>query len=276
MTAYPPSAAPPRAPGPRRRTVLGAGGLAALGAVLAAAPARAEDPAAAPDVVVFCEPTLRAALRATGDDFRRRTGVPVRLFASPTALILQQIARGLRSDLVVIEADPDMLRAVVARGLLRKGPNPEMTFWRNRLVVAASGTTADAGSLRGALGATGRVALVDPGVNPAGERTAAALRAAGLADVIAGRAIGTASTADARFLLTDGTAQRAIVYATDLPGEPALAWAGTVPSGTYAPPGYGIGVVHNAVSVNTARFAAFLNGADAAPALRAAGLETGA
>jgi len=72
-----------------RRRSLGRIGLSlafcALGAI---APARA-DYVVAPDVVVFCEPTLRHAVSDFGALWRQETGIPVRVFVSPTSAELE-------------------------------------------------------------------------------------------------------------------------------------------------------------------------------------------
>src|SRR5215468_6971674 len=73
-------------------------------ALSAAAPARAEY-VVAPDVVVFCEPTLQHALSDLGALWRQETGIPVRVFVSPTSAELEQISHRARSDLVIGEGD---------------------------------------------------------------------------------------------------------------------------------------------------------------------------
>ena len=45
--------------------------------------ARADYPVA-PDVVVFCDPTLQPLMTALGDRWQSETGIPVRVFAAPT------------------------------------------------------------------------------------------------------------------------------------------------------------------------------------------------
>src|SRR5439155_9757790 len=54
-------------------------------------PAHADYPVA-PDVVVFCEPTLQHAVAGAAALWRNETGVPVRIFTSPTSAMLQQIS----------------------------------------------------------------------------------------------------------------------------------------------------------------------------------------
>jgi ABC-type molybdate transport system substrate-binding protein len=67
-------------------------------------PARAEY-MVAPDVVVFCEPALRHALGDLGALWRNETGIPVRIFTSPTPAPVEQVAHGARSDVLIGEGD---------------------------------------------------------------------------------------------------------------------------------------------------------------------------
>jgi ABC-type molybdate transport system substrate-binding protein len=263
----------------RRRALLAAGGLAATGlaAALMPRPARAEDPMAAPDVVMFCEPTLHGMLRAAGEQYRARTGVPVRLFPSPTRLILQQIARGLRCDLLAIETGDDVGMQAAAPHL-REQVQPG---WSNRLVIATRAPISVAVPLPQVLDRQGKIALVDAGVDPSGRRTRQALAATGMLDAVMRRSIGTVGTADALFLLAGGDASAAILYATDLyvgdrADDASLAVAAQLPPSSYESPRYALAVTGNVVSVNAVPFMGFLQGAEANPVLRMAGLEIAA
>ena len=78
-------------------------GLAAVVLLAPGNPAHADDKRA-PDVVVFCDPTLEPALHKVGALWRSRTGVPVWIFAAPTDLLLAQVDRNARSDIVIPKA----------------------------------------------------------------------------------------------------------------------------------------------------------------------------
>src|SRR5438093_422578 len=91
----------------RRTAPSSTGGLPmalALCAGAATMPARADYPVA-PDVVVFCEPTLQHAVVDIGMLWRKQTGVSLRVFTSPSWALLEQIAHHTRSDLVVGEGE---------------------------------------------------------------------------------------------------------------------------------------------------------------------------
>src|SRR5580704_4346509 len=94
--------------------------------------------AAAPDVIVYGDPTLRHALLDVGARFTARTGVPVHVFAAPPTLILAQLRHEVWNDVVVTLA-PWMDQAEQA-GVIQKGTRTGA--WRNSLVLArAAGAT---------------------------------------------------------------------------------------------------------------------------------------
>lgn len=246
-------------------TLLAAGGIPT---------ARAEN-YVAPDVVVLCEPTLEPVVSEIGALWRKRTGFPVRVFASPTAAILQQVAHGVRSDIVIAEGDAAAAAASqqeIIKAETRHGG------WRNRLVVARQGSAAAAGALSResnllTLAGAGPIAIVDAPVATAGVQSRAALAALGLWDGLQGHSIGVASTEDATFLLDDGTARLAVVYATDVAADRRLSVAATIPDDAYPPIVYWWAETRQVRSDKTDEFAAFLRQAEATERLTAAGLE---
>lgn len=239
-----------------------------LAALLPAAPARA-DYVVAPDVVVDCEPTLKPVLAEIADAWRRETGVPVHLFAAPTASLLEQIGHHARADLIIGEGDAAAAEA--ARREIIK-PETRVMLWRNRLVVAAPAKATPTGDAAARLG-SGKIAIVDPPIGSAGADSRQALAALGLWPALQDRAIGTVDTADASFLLRRGEVQRAVLYASDVAAAPALAVAATLPDATYPPVVYWLAQTHNQLSPKAADFARWLRQKPAAELARAAGLE---
>src|SRR5271163_4308386 len=90
--------------------------LLALSAT-AAAPARADYPVA-PDVVLFCEPTLQHALSDVGALWLSQTGIHVRVFTSPTWALLEQVAHHARDDVLIGEGDGEA-HAATERNLIK-------------------------------------------------------------------------------------------------------------------------------------------------------------
>lgn len=222
----------------------------------------------APDVVVYCEPTLRHAVKDVATLWRRDTGVPVRLFVSPTRALLEQISHA-RADLIIGEGD-DTAEIALTRHLVK----PETRFggWRNRLVVAEPARTSARIELA-QLAEHQPIALVDPGLADAGAKSRQALTHLGLWPALERQALGVVDTADAIFLVTTGKARLAVVYATDVAADPALATAALLPEDSYPRIVYWAAETHNALSSNTKKFAAFLQQPQAKAVLRADGLE---
>jgi molybdenum ABC transporter molybdate-binding protein len=225
----------------------------------------------APDVVVYCEPTLRPVVAEIAKAWRRESGVPVRLFASPTAAILEQIGHRARADLIIGEGEAAGA-AAAERHIIK--PETRLPLWRNRLVVAARGEAAPLvpADLATQLGAA-PVAIVDPPVGSAGANSRAALAALGLWPKLEHHAVGVVDTADAAFLLTHGTVSFAVLYASDVAAGPGFNIAAPLPDAAYPPVLYWMAETQNQLSPETAAFATFLREAPAQQAARAAGLE---
>jgi len=243
--------------------------------LLAAADGASAQGYVAPDVVVFCEPTLQPVVTEIGALWRRKTGVPVRVFASPTDLLLKQVAHGIRDDIVIAEGDATLAAAVqqrIIKAQTRSGG------WRNRLVVARRGSNSAAGVLTRdsnllTFADSGPIAIVDPPVATAGAQSRTALETLGLWAGLQGHSVGVVSTEDATFLLNGGKARLAVVYATDVAADPALSVAATFPDDAYPPIVYWWAETRQARSAETDNFADFLRQPETAARLRSAGLE---
>lgn len=235
----------------------------------AVAPAHA-DFVVAPDVVVYCEPTLRQTVADIAEHWRRTSGVPVHLFSSPTPAMLEQINHHARADLIIGEGEANADDAA-GRGIIK--PETRHDLWRNRLVVAARRDGAGASDDLKTLIGTASIAIVDPPVGLAGADGRQALTALGLWPEVESHAAGVIDTADAVFLLREHKAMLAVVYATDVATTPALRVAAPLPEDDYPPIRYWVAEAHNVLSPETAAFAAFLLQAPAQDIARADGLE---
>ena len=173
----------------------------------------------------WCFANRRCAHAVTdlGTLWRNETGVPVRVFTSPTWALLEQISHRARSDLVIGEGDAAAAKAT-ERHLVR--PETLQPLWRNQLVVAATVTNIALSSSAphlAALAGKMPIAIVDPSTAVAGAEGRKALEALGLWDAVSARSIGVVDTADASYLLTEGKVQLALLYATDVAADPLLA-----------------------------------------------------
>ena len=239
----------------------------AFGVGAAPIPARADYPVA-PDVVVFCEPTLQHAVTDVAALWRKETGVPVRIFTSPTWALLQQISHHARDDVVIGEGDSTATQAT-ERQLIKA--ETLQRLWSNRLVAAA---LAKAGSVSLA-GLAGKepIAIVDPPVAVAGAEGEKALQSLGLWDAVQANAVGVVDTADAAFLLEQGKVRLALVYATDAAADPTFAVADRLPYASYSPIVYWVAQTERSLSPNAGKFIAFLQEPRAQQRLRTDGLE---
>ncbi|HLB97956.1 MAG TPA: substrate-binding domain-containing protein [Acetobacteraceae bacterium] len=213
--------------------------------------------AAAPDVIVYGDPTLRHALLDVGARFTAQTGVPVHVFAAPPTLILAQLRHQVWNDVVVTQA-PWMDRAEQV-GVIAK--DTRTGAWRNTLVLArAAGVTP----------ANDTVAVTDP--TPAASVDGPAVLAA-----MGGPAAhfqGVANTAEVAFLLDTGAAAQGLVYLTDVRADPELSIAGPVADTAYTPIVYAAAISTLTHSPNAHAFLDYLASAAAIEVLRADGLET--
>jgi molybdenum ABC transporter molybdate-binding protein len=252
---------------------------ASLGAsvLLAAslAPARADYPVA-PDVVVFCEPTLQPLMTALGERWQRETGIPVRVFAAPTWANLAQLERHTRDDVIIGEGDTALAKAIAEQLIDSKSVQ---RLWRNKLVAATTSDDLKAArtafpsmpvNLTALAGKTA-IAIVDPGVPPAGKQTEEALRALGLWEAVRAKSIGVLGTADAAYLLSEGTVELAVLYVSDTSAHPDLAITDTLPTGAGEPIVYWAARTQGALSPNTVKFLDFLQ----RPLVRDQGKEAG-
>jgi molybdate transport system substrate-binding protein len=220
--------------------------------------------AAAPDVIVYGDPTLAHALRDVGTRFTAQTGVPVHVFAAPPTLILAQLRHQVWNDVVVTLA-PWMDQAERA-GVIQHGTRTGA--WRNTLVLASA-----AGVLAGAADGTpanDAFAVTDP--TPAatidGPEVLAAL---GLHPA---HVQGVANTADVEFLLDTGVAAQGLLHLTDVRADPRLRVAASVAQSAYEPIVYVAAISTLTHSSNAHAFLDFLHNPTATEVLRADGLET--
>ncbi len=265
MTPTPASiAALPRA---RRRTLLHLPAFAAAALALGIPRAEAAEPptgrAAIPDLVVYCDPTLRPAMRRIGRLFTDRTRAPVYVFSAPPPLMLAQLDRDVQNDILVSSA------ATLDEGTRRELvlPATRVAGWRNRLVIAglsanlASEAPTDVARLPDLLGPD-RLAISDDTVAST-VNGPAVIERLGLRQVLDGRVVGAADTDEIVFLLVTGTARFGLVHLTDVRANPRLGVVAMVPDTAYAPIVYAAAASRVGRSPSTQAFLGFLGTPDA-------------
>jgi len=213
--------------------------------------------AAAPDVIVYGDPTLRHALLDVGSRFTAETGVPVHVFAAPPTLILAQLRHQVWNDVVVTQVL--FMDQAEQAGVIEKGTRTGA--WRNTLVLA---------SATGVTPANDTFAVTDP--TPAATIDGPAVLAAlGLHPA---HVQGVANAANVGFLLHTGAAAQGLVHLTDVRADPMLRVAASVAPSAYAPIVYAAAISTLTHSPNAHAFLDYLHAPAATEVLRADGLET--
>jgi molybdate transport system substrate-binding protein len=212
--------------------------------------------AAAPDVIVYGDSTLRHALLDVGARFTAQTGVPVHVFATPPTIIVAQLRHQVWNDVVVMEAS--WMDQAVQAGVIENGTR--IGAWRNTLVFArATGVTAGHDVM----------AVIDP--TPAGTIDGPAVLAAlGLHPA---EVQGVANAANVAFLVESGAAAQGLVHLTDVRADPGLRVAADVAASAYAPIVYVAAISTLTHSPNARAFLEYLHTPAATEVLIADGLE---
>lgn len=240
-----------------RRVIVSALAVMSTLAFVAGPPCATAARAAAPDVIVYGDPSLAHALRDVGARFTAQTGVPVHVFSAPPAVMLAQLRHMVWNDVVVTLA-PWMDQAEQAGVIV---PGTRTGAWRTTLVLAQATAVTPA---------TDTVAITDP--TPAATIDGPAVLAAlGLHPA---HVQGVANTAEVAFLLDTGGAAQGLVHLTDVRADPRLSVAGPVAATAYAPIVYAAAISTLTHSPNAHAFLDYLHTPAATDVLRADGLET--
>ncbi len=242
--------------------------LAAAGAIGAAAavrPARAA-PAAIPDVVAYCDPTLRHAITEAGRDF----GHPVHVFCAPPTLMIAQLERIVQNDVLITQ--PGAMDDAARRDLIVT-PTRAAIGGTTLVLAGRAGrigpVATDPAAIAALLGEDGRLAVTDPS-RAATIDGAGVLAALGWSEALHSRLIGAANEGDVAFLVATGTARLGLLHMTDVRADPRLAVVTRLPK--TASIDYDAAVSRLAKSPNAAAFVAHLREPAAIICLRDAGL----
>ena len=221
-----------------------------------------------PGVTVFCDPPLRAAIRALDGISRAQAGAPIAVLCAPAASMLAQLQRHTRNDvLFTLSSAMDM---AVALQLVR--PETRIDGFSNPLVLTALRGRASAADQAGlaAMLASAKLAVTDDTV-ASGLDGRAILDQNGLTKAAGSRVMGAATTADVAFLVTTGAADIGLVYLTDVRADPRLMVLATLAADPVLTSVAGA-VNAKAVSPNAQAVLNVMRGAKGSAALRNAGL----
>jgi ABC-type molybdate transport system substrate-binding protein len=213
----------------------------------------------APDLVVYCTPTLTHALTQTAALYRASRHIPVRIFAGPPAAIEGLIGHMARADIAV--ADAPTLDALAAAHLIATA---RLDLGADPYVLAAAAPT-QTGTLAHLL-ASNTIVVSDP--TSAASFDGRALLAS--LDASPAHTIGAADTPQITYAVEHAPGRLGLLPLTSVRASPSLA----VASALKLPPARiaAAATIHGQ-SPSTADFLAFLQTPSARAALTAAGLE---
>lgn len=206
--------------------------LAVFAVWLAGSPLAA---AAPPPVTVFAAASLQNALTEAGQAYTAKTGTPVRFSFAGSSAIARQIEQGAPADLFV-SADVEWMDYLADRKLIV--PASRRDLLSNQLVlIAPKDSKISLKIVKGfpiakALG-TGRIALADPAVVPAGKYAKASFAALGVWDAVAPKVAAAENVRAALAYVARGETPLGVVYATDAQVEPKVRIVGVFPEATH-------------------------------------------
>lgn len=166
------------------------------------------------EVLVLAAASMTEVLDEIGSKFEETTGIDVSFSYGGSDTLAAQIRNGAPADAVVF-AGAGPLDALEADGFTVPGSRRSVAA--NRLVVITEATSGAAlTSLADlAAGHSGKVAIADPQLAPAGRYAEAALKAAEVWDAVSPRLIPGLDVRNAAAAVTAGNAEFGFVYETD-------------------------------------------------------------
>lgn len=234
-------------------------------------------PSCAPKVperglLVFAAASLSDLMPALGEEFGRPRGVKVEFHFAGSSSLVTQVRKGSPADVLVLAGRKPLadLEGQLATVVDVAG---------NRLVLAAAEEFARAnkdGWPRALCGAAvQRVALADPATAPAGRYGQQSLQELGLWDCLQPKLVPTLDVRAALTLARNGSAEVAVVYASDAGSFPGVQVLGVLPDDSHDPILYPAALLKTARNAEEGRaFLQFLTSEPAREAFQKAGFTT--
>lgn len=191
-------------------------------------------PAHADEVLVAVAANFAGPLQRIGEAFTAATGHAVKASAGATGKFYTQIATGGAPFELLLAADDETPKRLVAEGHAVAGSN--FTYAVGQLVLwsATPGLVDDQGAVL-ASGKFTRVAIANPRIAPYGAAALQVLKARGLADTLAPRLVTADSIAQAYQFVASGNAELGFVALSQVavPGKPVTGSLWKVPQSLY-------------------------------------------
>lgn len=223
-------------------------------------------PCAAEEVRVLAAFTLKPALDALVQEYRRGGGDPVVLVYGPSPGLAKQIENGAPADLF-FSADTEWMDELKRRGLVR--PETIAEPISNHLVLiarkgAAQPQAIGPGFPLARLLGNGRLAMCDPDSHPVGRYAKASLTSLGLWPAVAQKIASAENPLLAVKMVAHGDVPAAVVFRSDALTDDRVEIVGTFPDASHPKIEYPVAATKESASPDALRFLAFLQSPHAA------------
>ena len=257
---------------PGRRLPQGLALTAFLCAGTTAALADAEPPA-----IVFAAASTMVPMRVLAQSFEREHGERVQFSFAASSTLARQVIHGARAGLFV-SANQQWLDRLEQAGLLAAGSRRDLAGNRLALIRPAKSDALVAwdrpGTLLAALDGFPLV-LADPSHVPAGMYARQALEHLDLWEPLQGRLAFAANARAVTVRVARGEAPLGITYASELRGEPRVASAAVLPTGSHSPIRYELALIEPGRDAVARAFHGYLLAAEAQTVFREHGFHPG-
>ena len=187
-------------------------------------------------ITVFAAASTTEALGEITDQFRRDTGIEVRLNFAASSTLAKQIEAGATAD-VFLSADQEWMDYLAGKNLLRTGSRLDLLG--NELVLIAGKDGPMTAKMEKGFDLAscfkGRLAVGDPSNVPAGKYAQQAMESLGWWDALKGRLAPAADVRSALRLVEVGEASVGIVFATDAAASKKVTVIGVFPADSHKP-----------------------------------------
>jgi len=250
-------------------------GFLALGATARVAWNLPQAPAQTPGghLVVFAAASLKNALDAISEQWRRETGKHAVMSYAASSTLAKQIEQGAPAQ-IFISADLDWMDYAAQRNLIK--PETRSNLLGNRIVLIVPKDKAQKVEIKPGFDLAkilggGRLAMANVDYVPAGKYGKAALEKLGVWPSVSGSIAQAENVRAALLFVSRGEAPAGIVYQTDAAADPGVAIAGTFPENTHPPIIYPIALTAAATNTDAEAFLAYIKSAKAKPLFEAQG-----
>ena len=224
-------------------------------------------------LVIFAAASLKNALDAISEQWRRETGKHAVMSYAASSTLAKQIEQGAPAQ-IFISADLDWMDYAAQRNLIK--PETRSNLLGNRIVLIVPKDKAQKVEIKPGFDLAkmlgdGRLAMANADSVPAGKYGKAALEKLGVWPSVSGSIAQAENVRAALLFVSRGEAPVGIVYQTDAAADPGVAIAGTFPENTHPPIIYPIALTAGAINTDAEAFLAYIKSAKAKPLFEAQG-----